>query len=961
MHNKNQYKLRTLFLRLTLIMAATLITLAMGGCSQPKTYKIGVSQCSQDDWRKKMNDEIQREMMFHSDAKVEIRSADDSNEKQIADIRYFADNDFDIIIAAPNEADAITPVIKEVYAKGIPVLIFDRNIHGDSYTAFQGADNKAIGRQAAKYAANITHPRAKAIEIYGLAGSTPADERHKGFRSAADSIGIQTIGMAYGDWNYDDAYRVADSLLRLHPDAEIVYAHNDRMAIAAHDVAKKLNLNPKIIGIDAAPEIGMKAVADGTIDATFLYPTEGQHLIRTALAILKNEPYPKNTIFPAASAVDKSNADILLMQNNEIIEGTSKMKLLKTNIDQYWEKHSAQTTLFYSTIAIAVLLAAIIFLMLREFWQRKKHQKTLENQNRLLAERNEMQKQLNEQLEATTHTKLVFFTNVSHDLRTPLTLISAPIEELAGADNLTPKQHSLMEIARKNISILRRLINQILDFRKFENGKMELNLEPTDFSRDIEEWSEGFRQLARSRDIKFSLRREPEGAKDYALAAIDREKMERIYYNIVSNAFKYTLDNGRIDVVWKLTDTELKFRVVDSGRGMSAEDLSRIFERFFQVDKIHPQGSGIGLSLAKAMAELHGGSVSAESKEGKGSVFYVSVPRRKAEAEAAGGAAAVEKNSDKGKEPLSMELAGYEELLLNDIPEEDTSNDEEGGDQRPLVLVVDDNEDMRKLLRILLSKDYRVITAADGKEGIRKATTSVPDLIICDVMMPVMDGLECCRRLKAEMTTSHIPVLMLTACSHDEQRCAGYESGADGYISKPFREDVMLARCASLIANRRRIVNLWKETGAPSAPSSSVPKPEEKNRPGTEIASDAPAAESRPAALGSDIDNRFYQKFVEIFEARMSEAELNVDTLASEMGLGRSQFYRKIKQLTNYSPVELMRKMRMRQARELLTKTDRSISEIAYGVGFSTPAYFTKCFRQSFGETPTELRQRLGR
>ncbi len=304
--------------RIVLYAIGFIMLLPLSSCRDEKHYRIGISQCSQDDWRSKMNDEIHREIMLHPEAEVEIRSADDSNEKQIADISYFKDNGFDIIIAAPNEADAITPIIKEVYESGIPVIVFDRDINGDTYTANQGVDNYGIGTAAAQYAYSITGNKAKVIEIYGLAGSTPAIQRHNGFVDEAGKLGMDIIDSAHGNWNYEDAAVVADSLLSLHPDVDLIYAHNDRMAIGASEMAQKKGMDVKVIGIDAAPEIGIKAVADGVIDATFLYPTEGYRLIRTALAILEGKPYDKETILPVSSAVDKTNADILLLQNESL-------------------------------------------------------------------------------------------------------------------------------------------------------------------------------------------------------------------------------------------------------------------------------------------------------------------------------------------------------------------------------------------------------------------------------------------------------------------------------------------------------------------------------------------------------------------------------------------------------------------------------------------------------------------
>lgn len=888
-------------------------------CKEETKYRIGVSQCSNDDWRTKMNEEIQREIMFHPEATVEIRSADDSNEKQIADIRYFADNGFDIIIAAPNEADAITPVIKEVYDAGIPVIVFDRNINGDSYTAYQGVDNVGIGKSAADYARHLLPDGGNVIEIHGLAGSTPAVGRHEGFAKEAELKGMNIIASAYGNWNYEDAAIKVDSLLNIYEDVDLIYAHNDRMAIAASDVARKHGKDIRIIGIDAAPEIGIKAVADSVIDATFLYPTEGYRLIRTALNILNGRPYEREKILPLSSAVDLSNADILLLQNESLMEETSKIKYLKSQVDDYWNRHSAQTSLFYAMIIILLLLFGVLFLVLRAFWQRKKHQNVLMSQNKILEEQRDTQRELNEQLNAATQSKLVFFTNVSHDLRTPLTLIAEPVEQLAVADNLTPQQSMLMKIANKNVKILKRLINQILDFRKYENGKLNLNLVESKFGTLVREWAESFNSIARKRDITLTV--DVTLDKDFTLA-VDAEKIERVFFNLMSNAFKYTPDNGSIKFSCGLDGDNLRFSIEDTGHGIGSDDINNIFDRFYQVDKIHPNGSGIGLSLAKAFVELHGGSIAVESILGVGSKFTVTLP-----------VVHVEECMPADTDNLITKADVNAELdRLEEVDRTTTA-----GTELPLLLVIDDNADIRRMIGELLKDEYNIVTAPDGREGVRLAAKYVPDLIICDVMMPVMDGLECCRIIKDEVSTSHIPVLMLTACSMDEQRARGYDSGADGYLSKPFNSTVLKSRCRNLIDNRKRIKNLWSSNGG----------------------GDVKAKERNASVPVNDVDSEFYSKVLDIMKKEMGNPDLNVDSLASMMGLGRSQFYRKIKALTNYSPVELLRNLRLKQAREMLTTTEKTIGEIAYEVGFSSPAYFTRCYREAFDETPTELRERI--
>lgn len=915
-------------MRNSLCLICLLLSLLLFSCSESKVYKIGVSQCSDDDWRQKMNDEINRELMFHPEATVEIRSADDSSEKQIEDIRYFIDNDFDVIIAAPNEADALTPVISEAYDDGIPVVLFDRSINSDKFTAWQGADNCSLGCAAADYVVRKKGPGAGIIEIAGLPGSTPAVERHRGFTSNPD---INVLASGAGNWNSDDAYRVADSLFELYPEVDAVFAHNDRMAIAASEAAESHEIHPLIVGIDAAPEIGLKALLDRKIDATFLYPTEGQRLVRTSLAILKGDPYDSHVLLPVMPFVDASNVDILLFQDEALKDETEKLELLKEEMDEYWTQHSSQTAMFYAVLAIVLLLFGVLFLLLRAFWQHQRHQRRLVEQNRLLQEERDKQKVLNDQLDAAMSSKLAFFTNVSHDLRTPLTLISDPVERVAESKNIDEREKFLMKIARKNVHILHRLINQILDFRKYENDKLELKLTETDLVTHLTEWSGAFEALAGRKNISFRL-----NAPGEIKTAFDVEKMERIFYNIVANAFKYTPEGGSITVNLEKRDNEIVLVIADTGKGISAKELPNIFDRFFQGDQINPSGSGIGLALAKAFVELHGGEIGVESEVGKGTVFTIRIP-----------VLHTDRSHEDVKESLTARVVEIDHEDIAPVNEAVTSPDQ------PVLLVIDDNADIRALLSEILSDRYAVLTAADGAEGLELAQKYVPDLIICDVMMPGMDGMECCRRLKTDVTTSHIPVLMLTSCAMDEQRAAGYEMGADGYLSKPFNRNVLAARIRNLIEARQQIRRLWggKDTAAQSATAPAAH--DDRTR-------EAAAQQNEPKPQGgvavTAIENAFYKKFLKIFEENISNPDLSVETIAAEMGLGYSQLYRKIKSLTNYRPVELMRVLRLEKARRLMHDTEKTISEISYEVGFSNPAYFTKCYREQFGETPSDTR-----
>lgn len=933
-----------------------LIGALMLGCSKSeRRYKIGVSQCSEDDWRSKLNDEIEREMMFHNEIDVEIRSADDNSQKQIDDIDYFIKNGVDILIVAPNEANGLTPKIKEVYERGIPVVLFDRDINGETYTANIRVDNYRIGQMASEYAGNLVKGDVKVIEVRGLDGSTPADDRRSGFKHGADSIGrIDIIASACARWNKEDAKIVVDSMLAKHPEVNLIYAHNDRMAIGASESARAIGRDDiKIIGIDAAPEIGIQAVADGVIDATFLYPTEGQHIINRAIDILEGRPYPRDEYLPVASAVDQSNAGILILQNKQLTYETDKMKKLKKQVDVYWERHSVQTAFLYAMIAVIVLMAVVVYIIWRWYYLAQQHRHQLQEKNRELEEQRDRQKILNEQLTQATNSKLVFYTNVSHDLRTPLTLIADPIEQIIDTPDMgEDRKNTLLRIAAKNAKILNRLINQLLDFRKYENGKLSLHLEEVDFGVEAREWVESFRSVATRRHIKLNIRMDER--EDYRLA-IDKEKIERVIFNLLSNAFKHTPDNGHITFESFIEDGKLRFSVIDDGVGISEENITKIFERFYQVDKVNPDGSGIGLALTKAFVELHKGTLTVKSQPGQGAEFTVTIPilhiseetnRDNAEQEEC--ATSSEQKEDKVK-GIFLEGAINEINSLEVSENEDSEGTEEKG--KPVMLIIDDNADILLMIKEQFRDRYQVISAGNGEEGLRMSVKYVPDIIICDVMMPKMDGFECCRRIKGEVTTSHIPVLLLTACSLDEQRAEGYESGADGYISKPFSYKVLESRIVNLIENRKRIRELYDMQ---SKPESGIKADAEKKE------AKMPVESSKAIkSVGGDIDSDFYRKFLDILEPELGNSDLSVEEIARQMGLGRTQFYRKIKSLTNYSPNELIRHIRLKKARRMLTGSELSVSEIAYAAGFSNPAYFTKCFREVYGKTPSELREEL--
>ena len=754
-------------------------------CTQKHTrYRIGVSQCSDDEWRHKMNNEIVREALFYDGVEVEIRTAKDNNRNQIADIKYFIDKKVDLLIVAPNEAAAITPVVEKAYRQGIPVVVIDRKILSDKYTAFVGADNYEIGKDVGQYILNRLHGKGKVLEITGLEGSTPAMERHKGLTDVLkEEPGIEITASVDGAWLQSVAGEKMDSVFQTNKNIDLVFAQNDRMAIGAYLSARQQQLEKEMlfVGIDALPgkEYGVEQIINGVLDATFIYPTGGDKVVQVAMDILEKRPYERDTKLSTA-LVDKTYARVMQLQTDHITEQDGKIERLNNQVNEYLSRYSAQTMFLYACLIILLLFAALLAIIVRAYWTKNRMNMELSRQKKKLEEQRDQLISLSKQLEEATHAKLVFFTNVSHDFRTPLTLVADPVEQLLEDKALTPRQQSLLKVVHKNVHILLRLVNQILDFRKYENDKLELVRANMNLRVQLQEWSHSFQTLALKKHIHFVLEVNDDRA-DY-LMAVDAEKMERVYFNLLSNAFKFTPENGTITVTLStLTKEEggryARLVVADTGSGISVQHIRHIFDRFYQIDVNHA-GSGIGLALAKAFVELHGGEITADSVEGKGTVFTVDIPMTVVE----------EPSADLVQEPRITQQTVVEEL-------EDMETEEQIPDEnKECILIIDDNADVRDYVKSLLKEEYTVIEAPDGRAGLKKAMKYVPDAIICDVMMPVMDGLECCRKLKTELQTSHIPVMLLTACSLDEQRIQGFECGADSYISKPFNSKLLLVR-----------------------------------------------------------------------------------------------------------------------------------------------------------------------
>ena len=865
------------------------LTLVFSACSDNnvKKYVIGVSQCSEDIWRDKLNNELVMSTYQHDNVTLKFASANDNDRLQKQQIEQFIKEGVNLLIVSPNQIHTISSVIDKAYDAGIPVILFDRKTDSRKYTAFIGADNYEAGHEIGYFIGQQLEGKGNIAEICGLQASSPAIERNRGFMDALKNYpDIKVVARGYGDWIKESGVTAMDSILVQSKESfQYVFAQNDRMALGALQSIKKHKVKGiKIVGIDALPVPGggMENVRDGNLEASYIYPTRGDSVMQLALNILEKKPYKRDNYLKGA-LVTKANANVLLMQNEEMNKQTARLNALHGKVDTYLVQYNHQKMYIVLFSIILLLLIGIMVYIYRTILMKRRIE------------------------EEANKAKLQFFTNISHELRTPLTLIADPVNYIMHDDNLNSQQRSMLQIVQRNVLVLTQLVSEILDFRKVQNGKMELRLSDFNLSESMKQWIMLFSASAQKKHIAISM-----NAPDAVMLRADQDKIERICYNLLSNALKYTSEGGEITLTAKEENGRVMISVADNGCGISSDELPYIFDRFYQA-KNAGRGTGIGLAIVKAFTELHHGEVSATSIEGKGSTFTIHIP--------------VRQKGEVTNQPTEKIEQLVEPSSAEEVPNQARHIDEliqPYQTDKPEVLIIDDNIDIRTYLRSVLSEKYNVSEAADGKVGLELARKIVPDIVLSDIMMPVMDGLAFCQQLKTDKAISHIPVILLTARSLDEQRAEGYEHGADAYLSKPFSLRLLFSRIDNLIQSRKKLSKLFSNSDENDA--------FEK--------------------LSNETDKTFAAQLRKIIQDNLSDNEFNVERIGDEIGLSRVQLYRKVKALTGYSPVEMLRKARLTRARHLLRTTEKTVSEVAYAVGFSTPSYFSKCYKDEFGESP---------
>ena len=898
------------------LIAFLLLTL-FAGCAEKQgdAYVIGFSQCTGDDeWRRAMLDGMQRELAFHNNAKLIFKDAHANSTVQVKQIEELLQSGIQLLIVSPNESDPLTPVIEKAYQKGIPVVVVDRRTSSPYYTAYVGGDNYQVGKTVGEYAGTLLGGKGKMIEITGLPRSSPASDRHRGLVEAlATRPGIQRVATLNGQWEKDIAKKELRKALPNFPDIDLIFAQNEVMAKGAREVCNEIFPERKIrvIGVDGLPgQFGdIQMVYDGQITATALYPTGGEEAARVAMNILQKQPYQKENLLQTA-IIDSSNVRMIKMQTDKMISQQNDIERQQARIDEQLEIYHTQRGLLYVMTGLFIVSIILGSVALYSLIENKKINKELNSKNtEILIQRNRIQ-DIAEKAQEATESKFRFFTNISHEFRTPLTLILAPVEELLRQKNESPAVKKNLSLVQKNARRLLWLVNQLMDFRKIESGKIRLQVTENDIVAFITELMLPFEQVAKKRRIDFRLITTLNRLNVW----FDRDMMDKVLFNLLSNAFKFTADWGHIYIHISHSGDEVTFKVQDNGSGLSDADIAGAFEMFYQ-GKNSIKGTGLGLPLSREFVELHQGTIAADGKKGEGATFTVTLPLGNAHFQpdditdpAAG---TIERSvawTDTGAEtPVQTALTEPKDL--------------------PTVVVIEDNEDLLGFVTGLLQNQYEVITATDGKAGLDQCFDTVPDLVICDVMLPGMDGLQITSTLKADMRTSHIPVILLTAKNTPEQQIEGMQARADMYVTKPFSPQFLQESMRSLLTNRQLLQSA--QVG--------------RNIGDTETGL-------------SRLDKKFVNELRALIVSRLGDPTLTVESIGKEMGLSRVQLFRKTKALLGGGTNDLILNLRLEKACALLRNPDLTVAEIADQTGFTSQSYFSTVFKTRFGVSPKDWR-----
>ena len=901
--------------------------------------------------------DLQRELSFYPNVTLIYKDADNNSALQVRQIKELAKEGIDLLIVSPNEARPLTPVVEDLYNKGLPVIVIDRKIASSLYTAYIGGDNYEIGKRIGEYTANLFHGQGNIIEVLGLAGSSPTIERDKGFTDALQPYPqLKITAKVYGNWLKDSVGPALEKIpASLLDNTDLVFAQNDRMALGASEFFKRAGLPKKVnfIGVDGlpGPGAGLELVTNRVFAATALYPTGGEEAIRIAMSILHHQGFYKENRLQTV-IIDSTNVRLMTLQADKINSQQADIERQQEKInDQVKIYRNQRATLFVIVIilVITLLLGGIAFYSLRE---NKKINRRLEQSNAEIMLHQQQLIEMSELAQAANDAKLKFFTNLSHEFRTPLTLILSPLEDLLANAKLNYTVQQSLNLVRQNVIRLLRLVNQLMDFRKVELDKLRLKASENNLVGFVEEIMEAFRPLSIRRGIDFRLI-----SKERALNIFfDRNMLDKVIFNLLSNAFKFTNDNGFIHItigrstqqtitIPHSSQQTITIRVEDNGIGMTPEVADHAFEPFYSSEITNSQAAGLGLALSKELITLHHGTIAVKSTKGKGTSFEITLPAGTAhfssdeimtEKPTSGSAyhdesgSAYHEGSGSAYHEEKIFIADLEYNGARSYPPE-TSQPVTGNTRS--VLIVEDNIDMRNFLAEKLRTEYDILLAENGMVALQQAFDNIPDLVICDIVIPVKDGISITNILKNDIRTSHIPIILLTARTTIEDQIEGMRNMADAYVVKPFNFS-LLKEIMSSVTRNRELLREHYTSELPNENKSQAPKKG---------------------------DRKFINEFTAIIETNLANEKFSIDDICTAIGISRMQLYRKVKALLGCNVNDYILTTRIQKAKYLLKEGEMSIAEISYKVGFSSAAYFSTVFKSKINMTPREYKEKMNR
>lgn len=896
----------------TVLFIYCLFFALLAGCRGHKSdrrIKVSFSQgLNNHPYRDQMNRELMIQASLHGvDLKMYKADGEVKNQKQ--HIEEISDSGTDVVIVSPIDQASLRNELEELRKNKIPVIMLDRTVTGSYYTTYIGADNRQIGRAAARYILSDNIKEKHIIEIAGEDYSSPSVERSHAFREAINSSDAELIRSFKGL----DEDQFLKYVLALPKRPYYLFAINDDIAYKAWNLLRKENLqsNFKIIGVDGlfGKNQGIELVMNGVEEATFLYPTGAAEAMETAVKLAHGETVPRRIVLNT-TPITIANAEIMQSQLQKIAQQQSTINKQIQLIALQTKKFTSQKNLLYGALAaLALVLTTVGYCIYLLMQLKDRNRRLIINNERITVQRNQIQK-IAAKLNETNEERLWFFTGLSHEFKTPITLIAGAVDILRNSLSKNSTLSYELQLIDNNSSRLLHLIDNLLDFRKISDHAFSMRVSETNIYKFSVNIFNEFISEAKKRNITYSIMCDN---KDNELK-IDRGLMEKVYYNIISNAMKFTPDNGKVEINIKdgLEYLEISFK--DNGIGIPPDELNKVFSPYFKASNNHKNGSGIGLALCKKFVELHHGKLTLTSSHG--TEVTVAIP----------------KNDNLYRhQPNVIEVNPQDiTLRLSDISEEETAETFAGAEtsDKPIVLVVEDHYELRLFLKKALQGQYTV-WLSDGSDVLQKVKEGAVELIVCDINLDGESGLEICRSIKSDLRTSNIPIILLTALDDKDMVKQGLAAGADAYITKPFSMELLLENIKNLLSNREMLRHYYTNN-------------------------------FNKVVNGKDFENSdqaFILALNKVILDNLSDADFSVERLSASLKLSRIQLYRKIKTIFNISAVDYISEIRLNEAYKLLQEDNLSISEIAYRLGFSSPGYFSTVFKSKYGMTPKSFRK----